>query len=140
MFLLKTSVYLEYELVLPSTAWTKMKRKRCPYAKLPMPKWPRLEALWSENDIAEAKMINSLQIEAPKEMWELSLRRSLKMSAACEIVHKYTFETEVYASRHFITWTRLVEALDLANFDKDMMKLRSIADAWKPLSVTCELQ
>ena len=117
-----------------------MKRKRCPYAKLPMPKWPRLEALWSEKDIAEAKMINSLQIEAPKEMWELSLRRSLKMSAACEIVHKYTFETEVYASRHFLTWTRLIEALDLANFDKDMVKLRSIADAWKPLPVTCELQ
>ena len=140
MFLLKTSVYLEYELVFPSTASTKMKRKSCPYANLPMPKWPRLEALWSEKDVAEAEMINSLHIEAPKEMWEMSLRRSLKMSAACEIVHTHTFETEVYASRHFLTWTRLIEALDLANFDKDMVKLRSIADAWKPLPVTCELQ
>ena len=139
MFLLKTSVYLEYELVFPSTASTKMKRKSCPYANLPMPKWPRLEALWSEKDIAEAEMINSLQLEAPKEMWELSLRRSLKRSDAGELVHKYTFETGVYASRNFLTWSRLIEALDLANFDKDMVKLRSIADAWKPLPAIVQL-
>ena len=105
-----------------------------------MPKWPRLEDLWSEKDVAEAEMVNSLHIEAPKQMWKMSLRRSLKRSAAGELVHKYTFETGVYASRNFLTWSRLIEALDLANFAKDMMKLRSIADAWKPLPVTCELQ
>ena len=66
-----------------------MKREFCPNAKLPMPKWPRLkEDLWSEEDVAEAKIVNSLHIEAPKRMWNRSLRRSLKSSPDGELVHK----------------------------------------------------
>ena len=49
------------------------------------------------------------------------------------IVHKHTFKTGVYTSQMFLTWSRLVEALDLAFFNEKMVRLLSTADAWKPL-------
>ena len=84
-------------------------------------------------------MVDSLHIEAPKVLLKRSLRRSLKRSPNGELIHKYTFETGVYTSQNFLTWSRLVEAIDLAYFDEDMVTLCSTADAWKPLPAIMQL-
>ena len=106
-----------------------------------MPKWPRLEdpSSWSEKDIAEAVMVNSLHLEAPKRWWVARLQRSLKKSPNNELIHEHTFETGLYTSRNFLSWSRLVEALDLANFDDDIVMLSSTAEAWMPLPAIVEL-
>ena len=73
-----------------------MKRKQdvyCPLAILPIPKWPRLEEHWTDEDMAEANMVNSLMLEPPR------LHPSLLAPARLKL--------------------RLAEALDLANFDKE---------------------
>ena len=100
-----------------------------------MPQWPRLEDPWSEKDVAEAEMFNSLHIDAPIPLVCLSLKRS----PHGELIHRYMFQTGVYHSRNFLTWSRLVEALDLAYFDEDMVTLPSTADAWKPLLAIMQL-
>ena len=122
-----------------------MKRAFCPNAKLPMPKWPRLREDFSEKDAAEARMVNSLHIDPPKRLLQRSLRMSVKILQKQgspqdgRLVHQYTFKTGVYTSQMFLTWSRLVEALDLAFFDEDMVTLLSTADAWKPLPAIVHL-
>ena len=117
-----------------------MKRVRfCPDANLPVPKWPRLQDPWSEKDLAEAHMVNSLHIPAPERWWAKSLERSRKRSPDSEIIHTYWFKTGVYTSQNGISWSKLVEALDLAYFDEDILHLPGVADAWRPLPAIVQL-
>ena len=110
-----------------------------------MPKWPRLLEDFSEKDVAEAEMVNSLHIDAPRRFLQRSLRMSFKRLQTQgspldgELVHQYTFKTGVYTSQRFLTWSRLVKARDLAYFDEDMATLPSTADAWKPLPAIMQL-
>ena len=110
-----------------------------------MPKWPRLREDFSEKDAAEARMVNSLHIDPPKRFLQRSLRMSVKILQKQgspqdgRIVHKHTLKTGVYTSQMFLTWSRLVEALDLAFFNKKMVRLLSTADAWKPLPAIVHL-
>ena len=108
-----------------------MKRAFCPDAQLPVPKWPRTEDPWSEKDVEEAEMVNSLHLDAP--FRKSSLLRSLKRSRDGGLVHKHTFATGIYTSKNLLTWSRLVEALNLAYFDEDIVLLRSTDEAWQPL-------
>ena len=75
--------------------------------------------------------------------WKERLKRSLKRRSNRLFIQQDVIETGVYSSRNFLedmieTWSRLVEALDLANFDDNIMMLSSTADAWKPLLATVE--
>ena len=65
--------------------------------------------------------------------WKERLKRSLKRRDNIWFIEKDAIETGVSSSRNFLTWSRLVEALDLANFDDNILMLSSTADAWKPL-------
>ena len=85
-----------------------------------MPKWPRLEDPWSEKDVAEARMLNSLQLDYNDR-------------------HRHKMRERCYWGRTLLTWSRLIEALDLSNFDDDILELSSIADAWKPLPAVVQL-
>ena len=117
-----------------------MKRERfCPDANLPVPKWPRLQDPWSEADLAEAQMVNSLHIPAPEKLWKNALGWTKKRSPDGELIHKYCFKTECYTSQQGISWTKLVEALDLAYFDQDILNLSDLRDAWQPLPPIVQL-
>ena len=65
--------------------------------------------------------------------WKERLKRSLKRRDNILFIEQDVIETGVSSSRNFLTWSRLVEALDLANFDDNILMLSSTADAWKPL-------
>ena len=112
------------------------KRKRdvyCPFVyngRLPVPKWPGLDEPWSDEDIAEAEMVNALHLEP-----SLALTR-----------HQSKFRRKEPA-RHR---SHLIIALDLANFDDanaSILELRNFTrrtkHAWKPLpsmvQLWCEL-
>ena len=71
--------------------------------------------------------------------WKERLKRSLKRRDNIWFIEKDAIETGVSSSRNFLTWSRLVEALDLANFDDNILMLSSTADAWKPLPAIVEL-
>ena len=85
-----------------------------------MPKWPRLEDPWSEKDVAEAVMVNSLHIDASDR-------------------HRHKMKERGHWGRTLLPWSRLIEALDLSNFDDDIRELSSTADAWKPLPAVVQL-
>ena len=102
-------------------------------AKLPEPKWPRTVDDLSEKEVAELQMINSLCLDAPFRKGSLVLANIKRSPYDGQVVHKHTFATGIYTSKHLLTWSKLVEALDLAYFDEDIVKLRSTDEAWKKL-------
>jgi hypothetical protein len=87
------------------------------WAQLPKIKWPRLEEHWTDEDMAEANMVNSLMLEPPR------LHPSLLAPARLKL--------------------RLVEALDLANFDDSILEIatfeQATAHAWSQLPAIVEL-
>ena len=108
------------------------KRKRDVYrpfvydGRLPVPKWPGLDEPWSDEDIAEAEMVNALHLEP-----SLALTRSQSKFRRKE------------PARHR---SQLIIALDLANFDDSnaaILELRNFKrrtkDAWKPLPAIVQL-
>ena len=111
------------------------KRKRdCPFVydgRLPVPKWPPLSEPWTDQDIAEAEMVNSLHLEPSRLQFK---------------VYQSKFRRKEPA-RHR---SQLITALDLANFDDSnasILELRNFTrrtkHAWKPLpsmvQLWCEL-
>ena len=105
------------------------KRKRdvyCPFVydgRLPLPKWPPLSEpdAWTDQDIAEAEMVNSLDLEPSRLQFK---------------VYQSKFRRKEPA-RHR---SQLITALDLANFDDSnasILELRNFTrrtkHAWKPL-------
>ena len=77
-----------------------------------MPKWPHVEDPWSEEDVAEVVMVNSLHIDYPH-------------------MHR--------RKKALLPWSRLIEALDLSTFNQIIRQLHSTADAWKPLPTVVQL-
>ena len=88
-------------------------------------------------------MVNALNIPAPARWWEVSLKRSRKRSSEenskGEILYRYNFQTELYTSSHGISWTKNLEALDLAHFDKAILTLSDLQEAWRELPAIVQL-
>ena len=113
------------------------KRKRdvfCPLVcdgRLPVPKWPPLSEpdAWTDQDIAEAAMVNSLCLH-------VSQHQSKYQS-------KFRRKAFPEPARHR---SQLITALDLANFDDSnasILQLRNFTrrteHAWKPLPLMVQL-
>ena len=53
--------------------------------------------------------------------------------------HRHKMKERGHWDRTLLPWTRLIEALDLSNFDDDILELSSTADAWKRLPAVVQL-
>ena len=110
------------------------KRKRdvyCPFVyngRLPLPKWPPLSEsdAWTDQDIAEAEMVNSLHLEPSR--------------------HQSKYQSKFRRKEPARHRSQLITALDLANFDDSnasILELRNFTrrtkHAWKPLPLMVQL-